>query len=289
MASEEGSDSMRMWGFLLRFLRIAAGITYEELSVFVGYSKSLIVGIERGTRMPSAVFVAKADECLGAGGMLVEAAAHLSRQRFLSWFEEYAEAEKRARMLWTYDTHVLHGMLQSEDYARAVLAARCPMLTEEEIEEHFAGLMERRELLTRQPGCALSFVVEEWVLRRAIGGPAVMAGQLRHLAGLCERRNITVQVMPLSYESHAGVDGPLTLLEMPEHIWLAYLEVQGTGHLIDEPGEVSALHERYSMIRSQALTPRDSLRFIRSLAEEMSSSVPAAERQKNRPLATLKL
>ncbi len=144
MSKDKGSDSMRMWGALLRCLRLMAGITYEELANFVGYSKSLVVGIERGTRMPSPQFVAKADECLGANGLLAEAAKHLSRQRFLTWAEEYAEEEQQARTLWTYDTHVLHDLLQTEDYARAGLTARRPALTEKEIEEHLAARMEGR-------------------------------------------------------------------------------------------------------------------------------------------------
>jgi transcriptional regulator with XRE-family HTH domain len=269
MVKEEGSDSMRMWGLLLRRFRLAAGVTHEDLAEFVGYSKSLVVGIERGTRMPSRVFVTKADDCVRAGGLLVDAAVHLSRQRFLPWAEEYAEAERRARAVMSYGTHVLHDLLQTEGYARALLSARCPVLGDEEIDVLW-GLRERRQaLLSRQPVCAVGFVVEEWVLRRSVGGGAVMRGQLGRLVELSALRNVTVQVMPTVYDAHAGVDGPLTVLEMPDHQWLAYVEAHGTGQLMDEPREVSALQERLSMIRSQALTPRDSIAFIEELRDRM--------------------
>ncbi len=261
---------MRMWGLLLRFLRIAAGITYEQLATYVSYSKSLIVGIERGTRMPSPEFIVKSDECLGANGLLVEAAKHLSRQRFLTWAEEYAEEEKRARTLWTYDTHVLHDLLQIEDYARATLNARRPMLSEKEIEDLLAARTDRRALLDRQPACALSFIIEEWALRRCAGGPEVMRGQLKHLIQLAEQRNITVQVMPAGHGAHAGVDGPMTILQTAHHIWLGYLEMHHKGHLITEAGEVSSLHERHTMIRSHALAPKDSVEFMKRLAGETS-------------------
>jgi transcriptional regulator with XRE-family HTH domain len=266
---DEGSDSMRMWGALLRRLRTAAGVSHEELARYVGYSKSLVVGVERGVRMPSTVFVTRADELLRAEGLLKVAAAHLSRQRFLPWTDEYSEAEGRARALLSYGTHVLHELLQTEGYARAVLGARCPVLDDSAIEARLAVLAERQELVERTPPCAMGFIVEEWVLRRAVGGYAVMREQVERLIALSSLRNVTIQVMPTAYDVHAGVDGPLTLLEMPEHKWLVYLEAHGTGQLIDEPDQVSAMHERHSMIRSQALTPRDSAAFLRRLLEEM--------------------
>ncbi len=266
MSKDEGSDSMRMWGSLLRRLRMAAGITHEALALHVGYSKSLVVCVERGTRMPSGLFVTRADECVHAGGLLEAAARHLSRERYLSWFEEYEEAEKRARALLTYDDHVLHDLIQTEAYARAVLAARSPILGVDEIELQVAARLERQALVTRQTPCAMSFVIEEWVLRRAMGEPAVIKGQLEHLMHLAEQRHITLQIMPAAADTHAGIDGPLSLLELPDHKWLAYLEIQGNGQLVDAPERVSALHERHSMIRSQALTPRDSVALIERLA-----------------------
>ncbi len=265
MTKDEGSDSMRMWGALLRYLRIAAGITYEALADYVGYSKSLVVGIERGTRMPSEVFIAKSDECLQAGGLLIEAAKHLSRQRFLSWFEEYAEEEQQARILWTYDTHVLHDLLQTEAYARAVLAARRPAMADEVIEAHVETRLNRRSLLTRQPACALSFIIEERVLHRCVGGPPTAKGQLEHLIHLSEQRNVTLQVMPTACEAHAGIDGPMTLVQTSRHTWLAHLETHHTSHFITDAYEVSALHERHTTIRSHALTPSDSARLIERL------------------------
>ncbi len=274
-SKDVGSDNMRMWGGLMRRLRIEAGITYEALSAHVGYSKSLIVGIERGTRMPSAQFVAKADELLGANGLLIEAAEHLSRERFASWREEYTETEKGARVVLAYDTHVLHDLLQTEAYARAVLGACHPTLDEAQIEAQVSGRLERQALLTRQPTCALAFVVDEWALRHATGGPAVMAAQLEHLAALGGLRNVTLQVMPASYGCHAGVDGPLTLLGLPRHHWLAYLEIQRIGQIIVDPDHVSALHERHGMIRSQALTPRDSTALLHRLAKDLPTT-PAA-------------
>ncbi|MEU1623922.1 helix-turn-helix transcriptional regulator [Streptomyces sp. NPDC020096] len=268
-AKDEGSDSMRMFGAVSKALRAAAGVSQEALGEHVGYSKSLVQGVESGTRMPSQRYVELADPFLAAQGTLLAAATHLSRQRFPSWFVEYVDAEKTARSLWTYSAHVLHGLVQTEEYARAVLSAYCPALEEEEIEARVQARMERQKLLTRKPACQFSIVIEESALRRPVGGKAVQKGQLDRLRELSKVRHISIQVMPMSYETHAGFDGPMTLLETPEHQWLVYLEAQGKSQLIDDRDEVSEFHQRYSMIRSQALTPGDSVKLIEKLLGEL--------------------
>jgi hypothetical protein len=196
-------------------------------------------------------------------------ARHLSRERVPSWVEEYVDAEQRARSLWSYDAHVLHAVLRTEAYTRAVLAGCRPVLAEEDIEARVEAERQRQALWGRQPACTLSFIVEEWVLRRPIGGPAAMQGQLEHLAMLGGLRNVTLQVMPATHQSHAGLGGPMTLLETPAHTWLGYLEVQDVSHLINDPEQLSTLHDRYTSLRSHALTPDDSAALIRELRREL--------------------
>lgn len=267
---DQGSDSMRMWGALLKRLRNLAGKSQEELAQYAGYSKGLVAGVEAGTRMPSSVMVRKCDEFVNAGGLLIETAKHLSRQRYPMWFREYVDLEQAALSLWVYDTHVVNGLLQTEDYARSVFAVRLPALDEDEIQQRVEARLERQELLTRRkPTCTLSFVVEESVLRQLVGGKEVMKAQLQHLLELAAYRYLSIQVLPTVHEAHAGVDGPMTLLETPHHDWFAYVEAQGVGLLIDETDRVSHLHMRYSMIRSQALTPRDSRKLIEQIAGEL--------------------
>jgi transcriptional regulator with XRE-family HTH domain len=268
MSKDQGSDSMRMWGLLLRFFRLAAGISHDELAQYVGYSKSLVVGIERGTRMPSPLFITKADECVKADGWLIALAQHLSRQQFPTWLEESVEAEKRARALWSYDTHVLHSLLRTQDYTRAVLSARRPVMSEEEIEALVEGEAQRQELLTRQPACALSFIIEEAILRRPTGGHAVMKAQLDHLTALSDLRNITIQVLPTTHHTHAGSDGPMTLLQTTDYTWLAHLHTHDINHLINDPQHLSTLHDRYTTLTSHALTPADSTTLIHQLAQD---------------------
>ncbi|MDJ0346986.1 helix-turn-helix transcriptional regulator [Streptomyces sp. H10-C2] len=268
-AKNEGSASMRMFGAVIRALREPNGISTDELAAHVGYSKSLIIKIERGERMPPPDFIEKAEPLLGAGPVLRKAAEHLERSEFPSWFEEYAELERTAVSVYKYDTLVINGLLQTEDYARALFDGRCPVLDAEEIERRVQARMARQALLTRTPSAQTAFAIEEWVLRRPVGGPDVQGRQLIHLLEVGKQRSVTIQVLLTRYGAHAGVDGPLTLLETPERQLLAYLEVQARSMLIDDRDEVSELNQRYARIRSQALSLEDSAKLIEQIAGEL--------------------
>lgn len=264
----EGSASMRVFGTVLRAMREHAGVSTDELAAHVGYSRSLVVKIERGERMPPPDFIEKAEVLLRSGDVLARAATHLERGDFPSWFEEYAELEAKAVGLYKYDSLAINGLLQTEEYARVVLSAYCPVLDTDEVEHRVQARLARQSALTKTPAVLAAFVIEEWVLRRPMGGPDVQKQQLEHLLEIGRQRNVTIQVIPTSCEGHAGLDGPMTLLETPERRLLAYLEVQGRSMLIDDRDEVSELHMRYGMIRSQALTPGDSAKLIEQIAGE---------------------
>ncbi|MGD6745044.1 helix-turn-helix domain-containing protein [Streptomyces sp. BH106] len=265
----DGSSSMRMFGAVVRALREARGGSRDDFGAYVGYSASQVAMVERGERMPSARFVARAGEFLGARAAVEAAAAHLERRRYPAWFDDYAEREAVAVSLWTYDTHVIMGLVQTEDYARAVLGARVPVLEDEEIERRVQARLERQALLTRVPPVSLALVIEEWVLRRPVGGSGVLGGQLEHLLELNAKRNISIQVMPTAIESHAGFNGPWTLLETPAREWVAYVEGQAGGLVLEDRTEVSELFQRFGMIRSQALAPGDSVKLIERMASEL--------------------
>lgn len=259
---------MRMFGSVVRSLREARDISTDELAAHVGYSKSLIIKIERGDRMPPPMFVEKATALLDAGGVISRAADHLERGDFPSWFEEYAELERQAVTLYKYDTLVVNGLLQTEEYARVLLSATSSVLESEEIERRVQARLARQTLLTRTPPAQLAFLVEESALRRPVGGEVVLKAQLVRLLEVGELRNVTIQVMPTTFDAHAGFNGPMTLLETAERRRLAYLEVQGRSILTDDRDEVSELHQQYAMIRSQALSVRESAKLISRIAGE---------------------
>ncbi|MQY11227.1 hypothetical protein SRB5_13420 [Streptomyces sp. RB5] len=267
--TETGSPSLKMFGALVRSLREAQGVSRDELGAEASYSKSQIAMIERGERMPSRGFIDCAELRLDARGAIRAAAPFLTRERYPAWFGEYVELEARALSVVSYDPHVLKGLLQTEDYARAVLAAYCPTFDEDEVERRVQARLDRRTLLTRRPAPTIGVVVEEPVLRRPIGGRAVMRRQLEHLADIARMRNVSVQVMPLDREVHCGLDGPMTLLETEDRSSLAYVEGQGGSMMLTDPHEVSAMAQRFGVLRAQALSTSQSLPLIERLAGEL--------------------
>ncbi|MER5973457.1 helix-turn-helix transcriptional regulator [Streptomyces sp. NPDC002055] len=265
---DQPPSSLHIFGIQSRFLRERRGLTQKELAQRITYSDSLIAMVERGERSPQPAYIERVDEALGANGMLAVLAPHMEREDHPHWAQEYVQLEAEALALHVYSTHVLHGLLQTEEYARAVFRSRCPALDEEDVERAVQARMERK-LLTRRPPARLTFVLEESVLRRTIGGLTVRDGQLRQLLTCAALPHVVLQVMPDSRETHAGLDGPMTLLETPDHRTIAYVEGQRGSYFVSKPEEVSVITHRYGIIRSQALSPEESTEHIeRSLAGE---------------------
>ncbi|MFD9027514.1 Scr1 family TA system antitoxin-like transcriptional regulator [Streptomyces parvulus] len=260
------SDSLRTFGAVVRGFRKRAGMTQEELAERVRYSVQTVASVEQGRRFPTLEYVRRAEDVLDAAGILVGAVQHLSRQPGLaSWFRQWARLEATALSLYTYECRVVPGLLQTEAYARAVSLNVPPVPDEHELDQRVAARLARQELLSvaRKPPTAFTFIVEEAVLLRDTGGQDVTRGLLDHLVGLVEQNwNVEVQVMPLRQPKHAGLDGPVRLAETPEHKWYGYSEGQENGRLIADPKEISILQQRYAKLRSQALTPADSLSLL---------------------------
>ncbi|WP_436840379.1 helix-turn-helix domain-containing protein [Streptomyces flavofungini] len=265
-SGERGSGNLKMFGALLRFFRERAGMTQDGLGAYVKYSKSQVAMVERGERPPKGQFVEIADDVLGAQGALLAAGESLRVSHLPSWFAEYAEEEAKAVALHVYQNHVVPGQLQTEAYARAVFDCHCPPLEDEQIEARVATRLGRQELLHRKPAPIVSFVLEEITLTRPIGGPATLREQLHHLLGIARLRNVEIQVMPPTRETHAGLNGPMTFLETAEHRQLAYVEGQSGGFFVDEQPELGHLFARYGILRAQALSPEDSAKLIERVA-----------------------
>ncbi|WP_093803167.1 helix-turn-helix transcriptional regulator [Streptomyces sp. Wb2n-11] len=269
-----GGDLFRTIGRQVRLLRERAGWTQRELGERLGYGEDLISSLERGRRTPQPEFLRAADGVLGAGGLLraaeedVVRAKARARVRHPAWFRDYARLERQAVELCYYSNHTIPGLLQTEEHARALYIMRKPLLDEETIEQRVAARLARQEILTTWPVPMVSCVIEETVLRRPIGDWATHAGQLEALLRLGALRSMELQVMPTDRREHAGMGGPFILLTPKGKAQVAYLEVQNSSQLITDAEEVRILAARYGSIRSQALTPRESLALIESLQGE---------------------
>ncbi|MGW4907249.1 helix-turn-helix domain-containing protein [Streptomyces sp. NPDC004270] len=262
----ESSDSLRTFGAVLQALREHAGLSREEFAEQVRFSKHTVASVELGRRMPDESLVEASEGVLGNTGALRRAAGHLARQPGLAaWFRRWAQLEQVAITLYTYECRMVPGLLQTEAYARTLFTGQLPPLDDEQIEARWAARAKRQELLRNMPNTAFSFILEEHLFHRRTGGICITRELIDHALEIAKLRNVEIQIMPTVQESHAGLAGPVQLLETPENKWFAYCEGQRGGLLVSDPKEVSILQRRYARMRSQALTLEDS----RSLLQRM--------------------
>ncbi|WP_405950926.1 helix-turn-helix domain-containing protein [Streptomyces prunicolor] len=267
-APEAGAGVLHVFGRQLKRFRVRAGTERAQLGALTGYSASTIASYEQGRRIPSGRFIAKADEVLGAEGVLAEFVEEMERAQYPAFFQDAAELEKKAVSLHFFAVQGVPGLLQTEEYARAVFTMWRPLLTEATIEQRVEARLARQKVFARKPAPTMSFVMEESVVRKRLGGSAVWRGQLEQILLVGERRHVQIQIMPDVREEHAAMDGPFSLIETEKGRRIAYAEVHQYSRLFTDRKTVRELEEQYSLLRAQALTPRESLALVEKLLGE---------------------
>ncbi|MEU6377610.1 helix-turn-helix transcriptional regulator [Streptomyces sp. NPDC046909] len=264
---EQVPIAWRYCGNQFKMWRQEAGISREQVGAESNYSPDTITSFERGVRRLPTRLLALGDEMFGARGKLKAAAQYLEPEKYPPRAREFMDCEARAIALQSYQGMLVPGLLQSEDFARAMLSAHYPPLDEETIEVRTAARVERRQLLFRKPPSYFAFVVDEIALRREVGGPEVMRGQCELLLELGALRNVDIQVLPISRGAHVGLGGPFVVLETADHEQYAFEEGQTFSALYSDPETVGRLSRRISMIRMQALSTEESAEFIKREAD----------------------
>ncbi|MGW2562080.1 helix-turn-helix domain-containing protein [Streptomyces sp. NPDC001514] len=269
---ETAGPATRLVADIARKMRVRKGLTQDQLGKQIGFTAAAVSAMETCAQPASDEMLVKLEEALGDGmGIFDQAREYVRLDKYPPQFKNYALLEQKALALHLYATLVVHGLFQTEAYARALIGGGYPPLPEHRVEELVEARMARKALFEREPVALIEVVLEESVLRRTIGSDEVMRDQMRHLAECARRRNVTVQVLPLNAGlsgEYAGDRGAMELVETPEHDRWAFLEIQGESLLIKDPAKVSTLTQRYARIRAQALDPRESLGLIEQLAGE---------------------
>ena len=265
---EAGSGVLHVFGRQLKRFRVRAGMERAQLGARTGYSASSIASFEQGRRIPPTRFILKADEVLGAEGVLAEFVEEMEKAQYPAFFQDAAELEKKAAGWHVYDALVINGLLQTEEYARAVFTNWRPLLDVDTIEQRVAARLARQEIFGRTPAPTISFVMEEALLRKRLGGLAVMRGQLEQVLLTGQRRNVEIQVMPNDREEHAALSGSFTLIETEKGRRISYVDAHKGSRLYTDRQTVKEMDDRYGILRAQALTPRESLSFVEKLLGE---------------------
>ncbi len=252
----------RYCGNQIKLWRTQAGVSREELAKEANYGYESLKSMEQGRRRPSLRLLQIADEMCGAKGLLLAARDYLQPERVPSHVREFLTIEAEAIALSAYGPLLIPGLLQTEEYARALMSNHWPPVDDDTLEERVAARMRRQEKLTSKPATLLTCVLYEAALRSSVGGPAVMQRQLGHLLDTGKLRNISLHVLPADRCARAHLNGSLLLLETVRHEHYAYVEGHSTHVLHTDAETVSNLLKTYGMISRQALNTEESARFI---------------------------
>ncbi|WP_026252376.1 helix-turn-helix domain-containing protein [Streptomyces sp. PsTaAH-124] len=249
-------------GRLLKVCRESAGMRPADLAEITGYGEDMIRKMEHGTRIPRPEFLDRADQVLRAQGHLRAFMEDMRKARYPKKVRRLKELEDKAVEMLLYSNHNIHGLLQTPEYARTLFEMTQPALPESVIERETAARAARKGVFERDPAPTLAFIQEQVTLERPYGGAAMLKRQLEHLLELTRLRHVTLQVMPTNREDHAGTQGLIEVLKFADGTAIGRSDGAFNGRPVEHPKDLRILELRYSMIRAQALTPRESQAFI---------------------------
>ncbi|MEU4535211.1 helix-turn-helix transcriptional regulator [Streptosporangium sp. NPDC023825] len=188
-----------------------------------------------------------------------------------NWFEVYVGLEEAASIVRTYEVQFVPGLLQSPEYARAVIMLVHGGATADEVDRRVALRLARQERLTRPDAPTLWAVMDEAVLRRPIGGPQVLCAQIEHLLEVVELPNVRLQIMPFDRGGHAAAGGPFSILRFPERDLpdVVYMEQLTSALYVDKLEETDHYMQVMDRLCIQAYSVSESREFLRELREEL--------------------
>lgn len=290
---------MRQVSAALREHRIRAGLTADEVARSLGMSPSKLCRLERGQRSPQPDDVSA---LLGLYRVQAErreqllALVHTCHDH--NWWqprdgqlpalwEQLIRLEQAATEIRNYETMFVPGLLQTAEYAAALLRGTTPEIEDQEIQALVKARMSRQTILRDRAVPLLELFVEQGALERPVGGPDVMGGQLWHLMGSARRENVCLRVMPSTVGAHPGLDGPLMLLEFEQHSSVVYLEHRGNSAFLEGAEHLAEARKALRWLRKFALSQDDSVELIARLEGEWADDEQGARRGDREPVLRL--
>jgi transcriptional regulator with XRE-family HTH domain len=263
----------------LRRLREAAGVTIDQVAERLECSASKISRIETGQSGVTTRDVRDILQVYGVPEGEADVLLQFSREaRQKGWWHLYGAVltgayvglEAAADAIRAYEALVVPGLLQTEDYARAMFRAGRPDIDSVEIDKRVRVRMARQSLLTQDEPLDLWIVLDEAVLHRPVGGQSVMRRQFDHLVTSAEQPNITLQVLPFSAGAHAGMDGTFSMLlyEEPPNQNVVFAANAAGGLFLEKEEELHRFAFIFDHLRASAMRPEESLALIARLSKE---------------------
>lgn len=270
---DPSASPLDYYGYELRRYREASGLTQKQLGAIIAYTGSLIGQIETARKLPTADFSERADAALGTGGLLSRLLPLVLRSQLPAWFQQVAELESRAVEICMFHTNLVHGLLQTDKYARAVLGT----LDQSNLDDRVAVRLARQRIFDKGQPPVLWAIIGEAALRQEIGGDEVMRGQLARLLSFQNNPNVNIQVLPFGVGAHAGLQGSFDLFRFTGDPAIVYTEGYGVGHPTANPDTVRDCSLRYDHLQAAALSIPDSAKLIRHAMEERYGEQPGSE------------
>ncbi|MEU8350833.1 helix-turn-helix transcriptional regulator [Streptomyces sp. NPDC048845] len=258
------ASPLAYYGWELRRQREANGLSQAQLGDIIFCTGSLIGQIETTKKIPTRDFSERVDAALGTDGVFSRLVGLVLRSRLPNWFQPYADMEARAAYISTYQAQLVYGLLQTEKYARAVLATGMP----DDLEGLVAARMERQRILDRERPPLAWVILDEAALHRPIGGRETMRGQLERLLEFAGHRWMRVQVLPFMAGEHASLAGSFTTMRFDDDPDVVYTEDLISGHMTANPDTIREASRRYAHLQAAALSVEDSAALIARVMEE---------------------
>ncbi|MER8233600.1 helix-turn-helix transcriptional regulator [Streptomyces sp. NPDC094049] len=271
---DPSASPLDFYGSELRRLREEAGLSQQQLGDVVYCTGSLIGQIETAKKVPTRRFSEQLDAALMTGGLFTRMIGLVLKSQLPTWFQPYADMESRATYIYSFQSDVVYGLLQTPEYAREVLSARRDA---EDLDNTVAARMERQRVLDRDNPPVIWVVMTEAVLRQEVGGRKVMRAQLAHLLRMQEREWVKIQILPFSAGAHAGMPGSFNILRFEDDPDVVYTEDFVQGHMTADPAAVKEGTLRYDHIQAAALSVEDSARLIARIMEERYGDQPESD------------
>jgi transcriptional regulator with XRE-family HTH domain len=257
-APDPTSSLLAFFGSELRRIRKESGLSQEQTAKAAHATQAMISYVEAAKRVPTEDLARDLDVAFTTGGHFMRLYPLVIKHAYPSWFLPYVELERDARGVRVFESQIIPGLLQTEGYARAMLSAVRP----DNLDDLIAARMSRQALLDKEDRPRAWFVIDEQVLRRALGGGDVMRTQLRRLLKAGEEPRTVIQVIPERVAAHTGLAGPFTILNLDEGPDVLFVDGFAQGRITADPAQVGEAAHAYDLLRAVALSPEETAELI---------------------------
>lgn len=281
MTSDPYASPLAFFGAELKRLRERVGLTQGDVAGQTNYSVPTVSAYETGRLIPSSAFAERADKIFGTdeydkaseahNGHLVRLQRLVEQVAVRPWFRDRVEVERKAAEIREYESYQIPGLLQTEDYARAIMSVGRPKIPSDEIERAVALRMTRQEILELRDGLPADqeqtprfwAIIDESALQRTVGNPEIMRVQRDHLVEMAQRPNITIQISPNGNGPTSAYGRAFTILVSHNNSSVVYLEDPNSAHYVRDRDDVNRYSLIFDHLRASALDDTQTLRLLK--------------------------